>query len=140
MTITIKVSGKINRPLEEVFKFHAVDHIQNHPKWDDTIQLEPITGGPIAVGTMIKRIVSRGGKVVEGQMEITEFKQNTAIGARINDGGMEISSLVSYEADGPDSMIMTTAVDFPDSVGEQREMIEDLLNRSLNNIRKLVEG
>src|SRR3970040_1909299 len=101
MTITLTVSGKINRPVEEVFKFHAIDHIQNHPKWDDTIQLEPITEGAMGVGTLVTRIVSRGGTVVEGQMEILEFEPNKAIAAKINDGGMEITSRVSYEPDGP---------------------------------------
>lgn len=87
MTITLAVSGKINRPVEEIFKFHAIDHIQNHPKWDDTIQLEPITEGPMGVRTRIKRIVSRGGTVVEGEMEILEFEPNKSTASRIYDGG-----------------------------------------------------
>jgi hypothetical protein len=58
MSISVEVSEVIERPVEEVFRIHATEHVQNHPRWDPYMQLEQLTEGPLGVGTMIKRINS----------------------------------------------------------------------------------
>jgi hypothetical protein len=52
--------------VSEVFKFSALDHVRNHPRWNANIMLEQITNGPIAVGTLIRKANIRyGAPVVE---------------------------------------------------------------------------
>lgn len=51
----LDVSEVIDRPLADVFRFHAVKHVQNHPRWDPDMELEQLTEGPIGVGTVIRR-------------------------------------------------------------------------------------
>jgi hypothetical protein len=42
----IEVSELIDRPPAEVFRFVAVDHVRNHPRWDPQMELEQLTEGP----------------------------------------------------------------------------------------------
>lgn len=68
MSVTVEVSGVIDRPIAEVFRVYAYDHVQNHPRWDPDMELEQVSEGPIGVGTRIRRRHTRGGTTVEGTM------------------------------------------------------------------------
>ena len=63
----IKVSTEIDRPVADVWRFYAVDHVLNHPRWDPDMHLEQLTDGPIGVGTQIRRVNTRWGEPVEGR-------------------------------------------------------------------------
>ena len=69
MSVSFEVSTVIDRPVAEVFHFCAYDHVRNHPRWDENIELEQVSDDPIGVGTMIRRRNSRSGTPVEGRME-----------------------------------------------------------------------
>ena len=62
MSVKAQAKGIIDQPVSRVFKFHAVEHIQNHPRWDPNMQLEDLTDGPMGVGKKIKRINSHSGQ------------------------------------------------------------------------------
>ena len=47
MSVKVQVSGVIDRSVAEVFRFQAIEHIRNHPRWDPYMQLEQVTDGPI---------------------------------------------------------------------------------------------
>ena len=49
----IAVSTVINRPVADVWRWYAVEHVRNHPRWDPDMELEQISEGPI--GTRIRR-------------------------------------------------------------------------------------
>jgi hypothetical protein len=36
----IEVSTTIDRPLAEVWRWYAVEHVRNHPRWDPDMGLE----------------------------------------------------------------------------------------------------
>ena len=36
----LDVSEVIDRPPADVFRFYAVNHVQNHPRWDLDMELE----------------------------------------------------------------------------------------------------
>jgi len=36
----IEVSTTIDRPLAEVWRWYAVEHLRNHPRWDPDMGLE----------------------------------------------------------------------------------------------------
>jgi hypothetical protein len=44
----IQVKELIDRPPAEVFRFIAVDHVRNHPRWDPKMAIEQLTEGPSA--------------------------------------------------------------------------------------------
>lgn len=61
----VTISQVIDRPVEEVFHFLADQHVQNHPCWDQNIELEQETDGPIGVGTVLRRRNTRYEEPVE---------------------------------------------------------------------------
>ncbi len=70
-------------------------HVANHPRWEQTIELEATAEGPIRVGTVIKRRVNRFGNVTEGTMEVTEFEPESAMRVRTQDGPMTIDGFAT---------------------------------------------
>jgi hypothetical protein len=80
----------IDRPVDKVFHFFAVEHVRNHPRWDPDIELWLDSNAPIGVGTIIHRRNKRSGTPVEGTMEVVEFELNRVIAMVIHDGPAEM--------------------------------------------------
>ena len=141
MSVRLQVSQDIERSVVDVFRFFAIEHVRNHPRWDPYMQLEQITEGSIGVGTIIKRINSRSGSPVEGTMEIVEFEPNQSMGTITHDGPFETRGRALFEAAGDNRTILTFEVEFP-SLDESADtsMIVRSIQGSLNNIKKLIES
>ena len=69
----VQVSIEIDRPVADVWRFWAVEHVRNHPRWDPDVELEQISEGSMGIGTKIRRRNTRWGTPVEGEMEVVEF-------------------------------------------------------------------
>jgi hypothetical protein len=93
----LDVSEVIDRPLADVFRFYAVRHVQNHPRWDPDMELEQLTEGPIGVGTVIRRRHTHYGEPIEGTMEVVEYNPDRAFGVVIHDGPVEILGRMRIE-------------------------------------------
>lgn len=137
-TIETRVSQIIDRPIEDVFDFYAVDHVRNHPRWDPDVELEKETPGPIGVGTVIRRRNTRYEEPVEGTIEITEYEPNEAMGAVIREGGFEMPGRATFEPRGPSRTELSIGAEFPTSFDE--DMILSKMERSARNIKELVEA
>jgi hypothetical protein len=138
MSVKAQASGVIEHPISKVFQFHAVEHVQNHPRWDPDIQLEQITDGPMGVGTMLKRINSRSGKPVEGTMEVVEFEPDQAVTMLIHDGPVKMIARATYEAEGMDRTRLTMKIEFPDLDEMDTDMLVSAMTRSIRNINQLL--
>ena len=128
MSVRIEHSQVIDRPVDVVFRFYADEHVRNHPRWDPDIQLEPISAGPIGVGTVIRRRNSRSGTPVEGTMEVVEFERDQAMTLLIHDGPMELRGRTTFEAVGDNQTRLTTVLDLP---GMDESMDKSFLLRKL---------
>ena len=51
----IELSEVINHPISDVFAFYADDHLENHPRWDPSMQLSLATDGAVGIGTVFNR-------------------------------------------------------------------------------------
>jgi hypothetical protein len=140
MPIKAQASGIIDFPVSEVFQFHAVEHVQNHPRWDPNIQLDDLTDGPMNVGKMIKRINSRSGKPVEGTMEVTEFEHNQAVTMIIHDGPVKMIARATYEAESEDRTLLSFNIEFPDLDEMDTDMLVSGMQRSIQNINQLLKS
>ena len=138
MPVKAQASGIIERPVAEVFKFHLVDHVKNHPRWDPYMQLEELTDGPMGVGKKIKRINSRSGQPVEGRMEITEFEPNKAATMIIHDGPVKMIARATYEAEGDNRTRLTMHIEFPDLDEMDTDMLVSGMQTTLQNINQLL--
>lgn len=140
MPVKAQASGVIDRPVTEVFQFHAVDHVKNHPRWDPNMQLDDLTDGPMGVGKKIKRINSHSGKPVEGTMEVTEFVPNKAVTMLIHDGPAMLIARATYEAEGEGKTLLTMNVEIPDLDEMDTDMLVTAMQTSIRNINQLLSS
>ncbi|HEV3473668.1 MAG TPA: SRPBCC family protein [Actinomycetota bacterium] len=139
MTVRIEVSEEIERPVPVVFKFFAVDHVRNHPRWDPYIELSLDSDAPIGVGTVIRRRNSRSGTPVEGTMKVVEWEPNRSLGMITRDGPMEIDGRATFEEIGESRTRLTLDVDMP--IDESmKDQIEGSIRQSTVRIKELIEA
>jgi hypothetical protein len=140
MSVRVQLSQVINGPVVDVFRFFAHEHVRNHPRWDPYIQLEQVLSGPIGVGTVIKRINSRSGKPVEGTMEVVQFEPDREMGMITHDGPVEIHGRSTFEAVGENQSVLTMHVEIPDMDESMESMMTSAIQKSLENIKQLIES
>ena len=140
MSVRVQLSQVINRPVADVFRFFAHEHVRNHPRWDPYIQLEQVSSGPIGVGTLIKRINSRSGTPVEGTMEIVQFEPDRVIGMLTHDGPIEIHGRATFDAVAKNQSVLTLHVEIPDMDKSMESMMSSAIQGSLYNIKQMIES
>jgi uncharacterized protein YndB with AHSA1/START domain len=113
VALQLESSQVIDRPIDKVFHFFAVEHVRNHPRWDPDIELWLDSDKPIGVGTIIRRRNKRSGTPVEGTMEVVEFEPNRVIAMVIQDGPAEMHGRTTFEAINEKQTKLTTIIDIP---------------------------
>jgi uncharacterized protein YndB with AHSA1/START domain len=113
MALQFESAQVIDRPIEKVFHFYAVEHVRNHPRWDPDIELWLEPDARIEVGTVIHRRNKRSGTVVEGTMEVVEFEPNRAVAMVIHDGPAVMHGRTTFEALSENQTRLTTTIDIP---------------------------
>jgi hypothetical protein len=136
----ITVSTVIDRPLAGVWRWYAIEHVRNHPRWDPDMELEQISEGPIGLGTRIRRRNRHFGEPIEGEMEIVEWEPEHVMGARIKDANVDTNGRVTFQAMEPNRTRLTIEADFPGMDEATADRIRPLVERSAGNIRRLVES
>ena len=136
----VESSTVIQRPVGSVWDFYAVHHLRNHPRWDPTIHLQATSEDPIALGTVMKRRVTRFGHTTEGTMEVVEFEPEKVMRVETHDGPMTIHGWARFEAVGPDATRLTIGGEIPGVDGARAAQIRTMMDRSTANIRSLVES
>ena len=137
--VRMELSQVIDRPVSDVFRFYAVDHVRNHPRWDPAIELWLDPDEPIGVGTVIRRRNSRSGTPVEGTMEVVEFELNKAFGVVTHDGPMEIRGRALFEETEPDRTTLSLHVEIPTMDESMAEPMTAAIQQSLRTIKQLIE-
>jgi uncharacterized membrane protein len=139
--VKIDASIEIDKPIADVWRFYAVEHVRNHPRWDPDMHLEQLTDGPIGVGTRIRRVNTRWGQPVEGEMEIVEFEPERAMGAVIHDANMDIQGRAAFDPRGSDETLLTISVDVPGlDDPEKVEFMRSMMQRSVDNMKAMMEA
>lgn len=136
----ISAATRIDRQVADVWRWYAVDHVRNHPRWDPDMQLEQLTPGPVGLGTRIRRRNTRWGTPVDGEMEITEWAPERALGTRIRDTNMEIDGRATFERMASGQTRLTITIDVPGLDESRAEVMRERVARTVENIRTLVEA
>jgi Polyketide cyclase / dehydrase and lipid transport len=138
--VNVQVSTEIDRAVADVWRFYAVEHVRNHPRWDPDMQLDQLSDGPIGLGTRIRRVNTRWGTPIVGEMEVVEFDPEHAFALSIHDPNMEAEGRVTFEALGPARtlLIVTTGVEGMDEP-EKIEFLTRMMQRSIDNVKSLIE-
>lgn len=137
----IQVSVEIERPVADVWRFWAVEHVRNHPRWDPDIELEQISEGPIGLGTRIRRRNTRWETPVNGEMEVVEFEPERTIAFSVQDANMKMHGRATFEANEAERTQLTVTTDIP-GLDDQaaNELITKGMERSVANVKTLVEA
>ncbi|MBA2632234.1 MAG: SRPBCC family protein [Chloroflexi bacterium] len=137
----LSVSKVIDRPPAVVWQFYAVNHLQNHPRWDPKMELQQLTEGPIGVGTRIHRRHTRIGAPIEGTMEVVEFEPERAFGVVIHDstptGPLAVHSRMTAEPEGEGRTTLTIQLDIPAMAAS---MDPSMVEASLSKMKELIEA
>ena len=136
----LEVSTNIERPVAVVWDFYAVHHIENHPRWDPSLELEATSDGPIGVGTVIKRRATRFGTTTEGTMEVTEYEPEQVMRVETHDGPMTIHGFARFEALGDQQTKMTIGADIPGMDDSMADQVRPMMEHSAATIKSLVEA
>ena len=136
----VEASQEIARPVAEVFRFFAREHIRNHPRWDPDIALEATSDAPLAVGSIIRRRNNRSGTPVEGTMEVVEFDADRAFATVIREGPVEVRGGAIFDPIGADRTKLTITSDMPDDPRWNPSLIKSRMQRSAEAIKDLIEA
>ena len=141
MTYRFETSEILDRPIDKVFRFVAVEHVRNHPRWDPDIDLWLDADAPIGVGTIIRRRNRHSGTPVEGTMEVVEFEPNRVMAVVIHEGPAETRSSITFEAVSESRTRLTIAGEIPGmDANADMSGFEGLLQRSSRNRKHLIES
>jgi hypothetical protein len=141
MALQFESSQVIDRPVDKVFRFFAVEHVRNHPRWDPDIELWLESNNPIGVGTIIRRLNKRSGTPVEGTMEVVEFELNRVIAMVIHDGTAEMRGRTTFEALNVNQTKITTFIDIPGmDASTDKTFLNSKLERSAQIRKQLMES
>lgn len=113
MALQFESTQVIDRPIDKVFHFYAVEHVRNHPRWDSDIELWLDSDEPLRIGTIIRRRNKRSGTPVEGTMKVTEFEINRMLAMEIHDGPAVMYGKTTFEALNENQTKLTTIIDIP---------------------------
>jgi hypothetical protein len=136
----ITVSTVIDRAVADVWRFYAVEHVRNHPRWDPDMDLEQISEGPIGLGTRIRRRNRHFGEPIEGEMEVVEWEPERVMGARIRDANADTTGRVTFESLGPSKTRLTVEADYQNLDPSKVEQLRPMIERGYDAIRRLVES
>jgi uncharacterized protein YndB with AHSA1/START domain len=141
MALQFESSQVIDRPVDRVFHFYAVEHVRNHPRWDSDIELWLVSDSPIGVGTIIRRRNKRSGTPVEGTMEVVEFEPNRVFAMVIHDGPAEMRGRTTFEALSDNQTKITTIIDIPGmDPSTDKTFLNSKLERSAQIRKQLMES
>ena len=130
----------IDRPLAAVWDFCVVHHVENHPRWDPSVELATDEVDPIFVGSVLIRRTTRFDTTTEGTMEITGLEPMREMRVRTQDGPMRIDGWMLFEAVDNDTTRFTRGGEFPDITDEQAAMIRSMMRETSGTIKELIES
>ena len=137
MALQFESSQVIDRPIDKVFHFFAVEHVRNHPRWDPDIELWLDNDSPIEVGTVIHRRNKRSGTPVEGTMEVLEFEPNRVLAMLIHDGPAVMYGKTTFEAISANQTKITIQFEIP---GMDENTDKTFLNSRLERSAQIRKG
>jgi hypothetical protein len=139
--VDVQVSTEVDRPVGDVWRFYATEHVRNHPRWDPDMHLEQLSDGPIGLGTRIRRTNTRWGTPVEGEMEVVEFDPERAFAVSIHDRNMHAEGRTTFEARGHALTLVTVTTKLEGMAEPEKiEFLTQMMQRSVNNVKQLIEN
>ncbi len=142
-----KASILLKCPPGEVFKYLGEDFFKNYPKWSPEVkELERISRGPVKVGTIARQVRIDQGYRSESRFRITVFEPEK----RLTFAGISEPFRCNFELH-HDNSGKSARLNFTFELLELkvfmrpfeqmiRSAVQDGANRTVQNIKRLIEG
>ncbi len=149
LTQSVKASGAIviQRPIEQVFDFVAVNFVANYPKWaPEVIEFEPIHGSQVKIGSQFRQLRYDQAQEAEIILQVTAFKASEQLILEAVTG--EFRDCYEFEIGSDQNTTnLTFCFEMLDLEMFMRPFakliktaIDEGIDNSLNNIEKLMMG
>jgi len=136
----------INSAPDAVFAYIGHDFFVNYPKWSpEVVELEPLSSGPIQLGTMVRQVRVDQRRRIETRFRVTAFDD----GRCLRFAGVPDPFVCTYElqrAAAPNSTSLTFTFEGFELRGYMvpfekliRVVVQDGAARTVRNVKRLVE-
>lgn len=99
MKVSIGAEVVIDRPVEDVFRFVAVDHRENHPRWDPAvIRIVSLADGPLRLGSQMDIVRRTLGREESRAFEVTEWVDPSRVAITTRSADFELTLSSNFEA------------------------------------------
>jgi len=96
--LDMQVEERIDRALDDVWKFVVIEYFEHHGCWDDAItEMTKLTPGPLGVGTRGREVRSFGGKQA-AEFEVTELVEPNRFAFRNTSGPFAVERAYELHA------------------------------------------
>lgn len=104
------------------------------------MHLEQLSDGPIGLGTKIRRVNTRWGSPVEGEMEVVEFDPNARSPSRSTTRTWKPKGRATFEASGWARTLVTVTTELEGMDDPEKiEFLTRMMQRSVDNVKRLIE-
>ena len=146
MRLSIRSDIVIDRSPAEVFRFLAVDHIENHGRWDPhVVRIVPSTSGPLAAGSRFEIVRRTLGREETRVFEVTEWEQPARFTIATRSSDFDLTLASGVDESGPGRTRLTLMADARVTGGRallvpvMRIKFAAELRRNLTQIKATVE-
>lgn len=98
MKLRIGAEVMIDRPVEDVFRFVAAEHCENHPRWDTAvIRIDSRSSGPLRLGSRMEIVRRTLGREESRVFEVTEWVEASRMAITTRSADFELTLASSFE-------------------------------------------
>ena len=142
--ISFELGILIDRPVEDVFAF--ISNPMNLPKWQSMVaKVEPVSSGPVGVGSKFKLNTEVMGRKMEGVLEITDFDPSEKFGFKNVAGPVKVNALASFKTVGTATRLNLTGQGEPGGMfklaeGVLAKQVKGQMEDNLKRLKSVLES
>lgn len=142
--ITFEIGILIDRSVEDVFAF--ISNPMNLPKWQSMVaKVEPVSSGPVGVGTKFNVHSELMGRKIDGVMDITDYDPPSKFGFKNVAGPVQIQAMASFKPVGTGTRLSLNAQGEPGGVfklaeGVLSRQVKSQMEDNLKQLKSFLES
>jgi uncharacterized membrane protein len=142
--INFEIGTLIDRPVQDVFDF--LSNPLNLPKWQTMIaKIDPVTPGPVQVGSKFNVHSEMLGRKIDGVMDITEYEPPARFGFRNVAGPMQVHATAILKTVGTGTKVTLNAQGEPGGMfklaeGVLAKQVKSQMEENLKRLKSVLES
>jgi uncharacterized membrane protein len=142
--INFEIGTLIDRPVQDVFTF--LSDPLNLPKWQTMIaKIDPVSPGPVRVGSKFNVHSEMLGRKIDGVMDITEYDPPTQFGFKNVAGPLQLRASATLKPAGTGTKVTLTAQGEPGGMfklaeGVLAKQVKSQMEDNLKRLKSVLES